>query len=171
MEAENPRKRGLWTEEEDRILLDYIRVNGRGKWSLIAGRVPGRTDNQVKNHWNTHLRKKLIGIKKKDTKVVGTSKTEYSTHDQMEETHPLSANLHSKISHLSFDAEVVEVQTDENPFTVAGEESNREGQWIMSNHFAESLPLFPVYHPIPESPGFLEFLDMHGCPFSSSSFY
>jgi myb proto-oncogene protein len=33
------------------------------RWSLIAGRVPGRTDNQVKNHWNSHLSKKL-GIKK-----------------------------------------------------------------------------------------------------------
>lgn len=29
------------------------------RWSLIAGRVPGRTDNQVKNHWNSHLSKKL----------------------------------------------------------------------------------------------------------------
>lgn len=33
------------------------------RWSLIAGRVPGRTDNQVKNHWNTHLSKRL-GFKK-----------------------------------------------------------------------------------------------------------
>ena len=29
------------------------------RWSLIAKRVPGRTDNQVKNYWNTHLSKKL----------------------------------------------------------------------------------------------------------------
>jgi myb proto-oncogene protein len=35
---------------------------------LIAGRVPGRTDNQVKNHWNTHLSKKL-GVKKGKTKA------------------------------------------------------------------------------------------------------
>lgn len=34
------------------------------RWSLIAKRVPGRTDNQVKNYWNTHLRKKL-GFKEK----------------------------------------------------------------------------------------------------------
>lgn len=39
------------------------------RWSLIARRVPGRTDNQVKNYWNSHLRKKL-GIKEKNLKRV-----------------------------------------------------------------------------------------------------
>lgn len=27
---------------------------------MIAGRIPGRTDNEIKNYWNTHLRKKLL---------------------------------------------------------------------------------------------------------------
>lgn len=37
----------------------YIR-NGLGfRWSIIAQQLPGRTDNDVKNHWNTKLRKKL----------------------------------------------------------------------------------------------------------------
>uniref|UniRef100_A0A6N2KV33 Uncharacterized protein n=1 Tax=Salix viminalis TaxID=40686 RepID=A0A6N2KV33_SALVM len=29
------------------------------RWSLIAGRLPGRTDNEIKNYWNTHLVKRL----------------------------------------------------------------------------------------------------------------
>jgi len=27
---------------------------------MIAGRLAGRTDNEIKNYWNTHLRKKLL---------------------------------------------------------------------------------------------------------------
>ncbi|XP_061953117.1 transcription factor WER-like [Populus nigra] len=133
-------RKGLWTVEEDRILMDYVKVHGKGKWnraakvaglkrggkscrlrwinylspsvkhggfseeeddliirlhkllgnrwSLIAGRVPGRTDNQVKNHWNTHLSKKL-GIKKRKCKISDSS-------SKLSEK--LEANFHIKLS-------------------------------------------------------------------------
>ncbi|KAI4973596.1 hypothetical protein ZWY2020_041377 [Hordeum vulgare] len=29
-----------------------------GRWSLIVGRLPGRTDNEIKNYWNTTLSKR-----------------------------------------------------------------------------------------------------------------
>lgn len=45
------------------------------RWSLIAKRVPGRTDNQVKNYWNTRLSKKL-GLKKRNTDLGVSGLTE-----------------------------------------------------------------------------------------------
>ncbi|XP_068636876.1 transcription repressor MYB5-like [Aristolochia californica] len=52
-------KRGRITPDEEDLILRLHRLLGN-RWSLIAGRLPGRTDNEVKNYWNTHLSKKLI---------------------------------------------------------------------------------------------------------------
>ncbi|XP_027152604.1 transcription factor MYB20 [Coffea eugenioides] len=51
-------KRGAWTEaEEDMIIELHSRLGNR--WSKIAAHFPGRTDNEIKNHWNTKIKKKL----------------------------------------------------------------------------------------------------------------
>ncbi|RWV87040.1 hypothetical protein GW17_00051011 [Ensete ventricosum] len=103
-------KKGPWTPEEDKILVDYIQSHGHGSWrslpklaglspillllsfkyqtcyfpssqlisfsclllihalalqsqptmEYISAQLPGRTDNEIKNFWNTHLKKRLL---------------------------------------------------------------------------------------------------------------
>lgn len=116
--CDNGVKKGAWTPEEDKILVDYITKNGHGtwrsvpqnsglrrcgkscrlrwtnylrsdikrgpftpeeentiirlhgelgnRWASIASHLEGRTDNEIKNFWNTHLRKKLHKTQKAD---------------------------------------------------------------------------------------------------------
>ncbi|KAL3622069.1 hypothetical protein CASFOL_034265 [Castilleja foliolosa] len=52
-------KRGKFTPEEEQTILNLHAILGN-KWSAIATHLPGRTDNEIKNFWNTHLKKKLI---------------------------------------------------------------------------------------------------------------
>ncbi|KAM3225269.1 hypothetical protein ACQJBY_058176 [Aegilops geniculata] len=51
-------KRGLLSDDEEKLVIDLHSQLGN-RWSKIAARLPGRTDNEIKNHWNTHIRKKL----------------------------------------------------------------------------------------------------------------
>ncbi|KAG4938038.1 hypothetical protein AAZX31_16G021300 [Glycine max] len=66
-------KRGNIAPEEDDLIIRMHSLLGN-RWSLIAGRLPGRTDNEIKNYWNTHLSKKL--------KIQGTEDTD--THKMLE---------------------------------------------------------------------------------------
>ncbi|KAL3745223.1 hypothetical protein ACJRO7_014353 [Eucalyptus globulus] len=82
----NIKRGGMSPEEEDLIIRMHKLLGNR--WSLIAGRLPGRTDNEVKNYWNTHLNKRHLSRKRnsiasnggrKDENICATLATETAT--------------------------------------------------------------------------------------------
>ncbi|PKU86653.1 Myb-related protein Myb4 [Dendrobium catenatum] len=52
-------KRGNFTKEEEETIIELQRVLGN-HWSKIASFLPGRTDNEIKNIWNTYLKKRTM---------------------------------------------------------------------------------------------------------------
>jgi myb proto-oncogene protein len=50
---------GAFSQEEDNIICTLFSQMG-SRWSIIASKLQGRTDNDVKNHWNTKLKKKFM---------------------------------------------------------------------------------------------------------------
>ena len=58
----NPKiKKNTWSLEEELIL--YISHKGQGnKWADIAQILEGRTDNTIKNHWNSSMKKKITDM-------------------------------------------------------------------------------------------------------------
>nr|XP_043620641.1 transcription factor MYB61-like [Erigeron canadensis] len=51
-------KRGTFSQQEEKLIIELHAVLGN-KWSQIAAQLPGRTDNEIKNLWNSSIKKKL----------------------------------------------------------------------------------------------------------------
>ncbi|KAH1067503.1 hypothetical protein J1N35_032490 [Gossypium stocksii] len=82
-------KRGNISDQEEDLILRLHKLLGN-RWSLIAGRLPGRTENEIKNYWNSHLSKKTKQNEKQSTNigsrmqesVLGNCKVSESTRDE-----------------------------------------------------------------------------------------
>ncbi|PON67317.1 MYB transcription factor [Trema orientale] len=51
-------KRGNFTDHEEKMIIHLQALLGN-RWAAIASYLPQRTDNDIKNYWNTYLKKKL----------------------------------------------------------------------------------------------------------------
>ncbi|XP_008235684.1 PREDICTED: myb-related protein Myb4 [Prunus mume] len=73
-------KRGNFSREEEDAIINLHEMLGN-RWSAIAARLPGRTDNEIKNVWHTHLKKRL---KQNQTTTSETRAHFFSTKTEQE---------------------------------------------------------------------------------------
>ncbi|KAL5149535.1 Transcription factor MYB36 [Glycine soja] len=118
-------KHGGFTEEEDNIICSlYISIGSR--WSIIAAQLPGRTDNDIKNYWNTRLKKKLLGRRKQ------SNLSAKDTNNGIEENSYSNALSSSALERLQLH---MQLQSLQNPFSFY----NNPALWPKLHPFQEKM--------------------------------
>ncbi|XP_028787774.1 transcription factor MYB14-like [Neltuma alba] len=73
-------KRGDYTPEEEQLIIQLHHQLGN-RWSAIAAKLPGRTDNDIKNYWHTNLKKR---VQDKSGKPARVEEKEPSSGERMQ---------------------------------------------------------------------------------------
>nr|QIG55694.1 MYB transcription factor [Paeonia suffruticosa] len=91
-------KKGSFSPDEERIIVELHASLGN-KWACMAAQLPGRTDNEIKNYWNTRVKKRLRqGLPLYPQGVEGQASAYNLQHDsQAQNQNPISS-IHTPFS-------------------------------------------------------------------------
>ncbi|KAF8727430.1 hypothetical protein HU200_019036 [Digitaria exilis] len=89
-------KRGSFSQQEEDLIVALHEILGN-RWSQIASHLPGRTDNEIKNFWNSCLKKKLRqrGIDPSTHKPIAAAAAEASLDARGDDDHKPTATADS----------------------------------------------------------------------------
>ncbi|CAI9302424.1 unnamed protein product [Lactuca saligna] len=71
-------KRGAFSMQEEETILTLHGLLGN-KWSLMSQHLPGRTDNEIKNHWHSYLKKRVAKSESLEAQNTNTGNNESSS--------------------------------------------------------------------------------------------
>ncbi|KAL8135420.1 hypothetical protein AgCh_010169 [Apium graveolens] len=125
-------KRGNFTPEEEEAIIKLHDSYGN-RWSKIAAELPGRTDNEIKNVWNTHLKKRLSG---KNSKCHNSSNKIPFKNDEYSSVVISSSSLTSSSATSNTCAQVRCPEDSRLPTTSDGRD-HRYPVATMPDHFTE----------------------------------
>ncbi|EOA18324.1 hypothetical protein CARUB_v10006843mg [Capsella rubella] len=136
-------KHGGFTDEEDYIICSlYITIGSR--WSIIASQLPGRTDNDIKNYWNTRLKKKLLSKQGKAFHQQLNVKLEHGTTlSSRQDQIPICHDENTKANQTLYDQVLVDPST--TSFTME-EQSMIKNPILESFSWEPNTVLFDIDH-------------------------
>ncbi|KAJ0970849.1 hypothetical protein J5N97_018808 [Dioscorea zingiberensis] len=105
-------KRGNFSKDEEDTIIKLHSLLGN-KWSKIASCLPGRTDNEIKNVWNTHLKKRVVSTKQQNID---------SSNDQQSDVEIKTSN--------NINAKIPETQTIDSSDNQSGESKDASEEKI-----------------------------------------